>query len=105
MLLLEIVTRRSNCISDDHSVMNLLRDVWDHWTRGSILQMLDQSLDRYSQSQALRCIHIGLLCVQVDPFDRPDMSAVVFMLVRDRMELQPSKEPVLFFTGGTPSTV
>ncbi|KAK3125249.1 hypothetical protein QOZ80_7BG0602280 [Eleusine coracana subsp. coracana] len=103
MLLLEIVTRRSNCISDDHSVMNLLRDVWDHWTRGSILQMLDQSLDRYSQSQALRCIHIGLLCVQVDPCDRPDMSAVVFMLVRDRMELQPPKEPALFFTGGTPA--
>ncbi|KAL6657914.1 hypothetical protein ACP70R_005694 [Stipagrostis hirtigluma subsp. patula] len=97
VLVLEIVTRRSNCSSDDHSTVNLLSDVWDHWTKGTISQMLPQSLDGSGRSQALRCIHVGLLCVQPDPDDRPDISAVVFMLTRDSMELQPPAQPAYFF--------
>ena len=31
-------------------------------------------------SEVLRCIHIGLLCVQQRPEDRPNMSLVVLML-------------------------
>nr|XP_034593848.1 cysteine-rich receptor-like protein kinase 10 [Setaria viridis] len=103
VLVLEIVTRRSNCGSDDYSAVNLLSDVWAHWTKGSISQMLDQSLVGYGRIQALRCIHVGLLCVQVDPDDRPDISAVVFMLTRDGMELQPPEQPAFFFARGSPS--
>lgn len=40
----------------------------------------------------LRAIHIGLLCVQQDPQDRPTMSAVVLMLSSDMLLLDP-KEP------------
>ncbi|CAL5027172.1 unnamed protein product [Urochloa decumbens] len=103
VLVLEIVTRRSNCGSDDYSAVNLLSDVWDHWTKGLVSHMLDQSLDGYGRIQALRCIHVGLLCVQVDPDDRPDISTVVFMLTRDGTELQPPKEPAFFFARGSPS--
>lgn len=59
--------------------------------------MMDQSLEGYSRSQALRCIHIGLLCVQSDPDDRPDIPSVIFMLTRDNMELQPPAQPAFFF--------
>ncbi|KAK3125263.1 hypothetical protein QOZ80_7BG0602480 [Eleusine coracana subsp. coracana] len=103
VLVLEIVTRRSNCSSDDYSAVNLLSDVWDNWTRGSISQMLDQSLIGYARDQAMRCIHVGLLCVQVDPDDRPDISAVLFMLTRDGMELQLPEEPAFFFAKGSAS--
>ncbi|XP_004957930.1 putative receptor-like protein kinase At4g00960 [Setaria italica] len=96
VLALEIVTRRSNCSSNDHSTVNLLSDVWDHWTKGTISQMLHR-LDGYARNQALRCIHIGLLCVQQDPGHRPDISAVVFMLTRDSMELRPPSQPAFFF--------
>lgn len=34
-------------------------------------------------SEVLKCIHIGLLCVQEDPSDRPTMSSVIFMLASD----------------------
>ncbi|OEL17593.1 Cysteine-rich receptor-like protein kinase 10 [Dichanthelium oligosanthes] len=34
VLVLEIVARRRNCSSDDHSSVNLISDVWDHWTKG-----------------------------------------------------------------------
>ncbi|XP_021307784.1 cysteine-rich receptor-like protein kinase 10 [Sorghum bicolor] len=102
VLVLEIVTRRSNCSSDDHSTVNLLSDVWDHWSKGTMLQMLHPSLDEVAQSQALRCIHIGLLCVQSKPEDRPDISVVVFMLTRDSMGLQLPSQPAFFFGRESP---
>ncbi|KAG8080242.1 hypothetical protein GUJ93_ZPchr0007g5148 [Zizania palustris] len=77
VLVLEIVTRRSNCRPEVHDSVNLLSDVWNCWTKGTVSQMIDQSLDEYSQSQARRCIHIGLLCVQPDPDDRPHISSVI----------------------------
>lgn len=40
----------------------------------------------------LRAIHIGLLCVQQDPIDRPNMSMVVLMLSSEMLLLDP-KEP------------
>ncbi|PUZ72359.1 hypothetical protein GQ55_2G387800 [Panicum hallii var. hallii] len=94
VMALEIVTGRSSS-SDDHGTENLLTDVWDHWTKGSMSRMLHGSLDGHARRQALRCGHIGLLCVQPEPDDRPDMSAVVFMLIRDSMELQPPSQPAL----------
>ena len=42
--------------------------------------------------EACRCIHIGLLCVQQDPNDRPKMAAVVVMLSSEGVLPQP-KEP------------
>lgn len=33
-----------------------------------------------SSSEVIRCIQVGLLCVQHRPEDRPDMSSVVLML-------------------------
>jgi len=43
-------------------------------------------------SEALRCIHISLLCVQQHPEDRPSMSTVVVMLSSESA-LPQSKEP------------
>lgn len=59
--------------------------------------MIDQSLEGHSRVQALRCVHIGLLCVQSDPHDRPDIPSVIFMLNRADMELQPPAQPAFFF--------
>ena len=39
--------------------------------------------------QVLRCIHVGLLCVQQRPEDRPDMSSVVLMLSSESLLPQP----------------
>ncbi|KAM0867929.1 hypothetical protein ACQ4PT_041667 [Festuca glaucescens] len=99
VLALEIVTKRRNCGSDDSDTdtVNLLSDVWTCWTKGTISEMIDQSLEGHSRIQALRCIHIGLLCVQSDPDDRPDIPSIIFMLNRDDMELQPPAQPAFFF--------
>lgn len=43
--------------------------------------MIDDYLrDSCIESEALRCIQIGLLCLQYHPDDRPNMSSIVVML-------------------------
>ncbi|TVU38675.1 hypothetical protein EJB05_12059, partial [Eragrostis curvula] len=104
VLLLEIVTGRSNGSSNDpDSDVHLLTEVWNYWTKGRALQLVQQSQHGYSESRALRCIHIGLLCVQHHPNDRPKISSVVLMLTRSRIELQPPRQPAFFF-GEDPGT-
>ena len=44
----------------------------------------------------LRCIQLGLLCVQDDPDARPLMSSTVFMLENEIAPLPTPKEPVYF---------
>jgi hypothetical protein len=55
--------------------------VWRHWSLGSVLQLLDvYPADEPGKQDILRCIHIGLLCVQEDPQLRPRMASVLLML-------------------------
>uniref|UniRef100_A0A803R2R1 S-locus receptor kinase C-terminal domain-containing protein n=2 Tax=Cannabis sativa TaxID=3483 RepID=A0A803R2R1_CANSA len=49
-----------------------------------------------NMEEALRCIHIGLLCVQQKPFDRPNMSSVVLML--GDKSILPQPKPPAYFT-------
>ncbi|KAM3365598.1 hypothetical protein ACQJBY_015356 [Aegilops geniculata] len=98
VLILEIVTRKKNNSSDDYNnTVNLLSDVYNCWTKDMTLQIVDKSLNVYSKSEVLRCIHIGLLCIQEDPDDRPNISSVVLMLTCDRVKLQPPRQPAFFF--------
>ncbi|CAL5344611.1 unnamed protein product [Camellia sinensis] len=57
------------------------------------LELMDPLLAQSSVvDEVLKCIHIGLLCVQEDPADRPTMLSVVVMLASDTMTLpQPTK--------------
>ncbi|GMP75287.1 hypothetical protein CsSME_00032436 [Camellia sinensis var. sinensis] len=41
----------------------------------------------------LRCMHIGLLCVQEDAYDRPIMSSVVVMLKGEAVTLSQPERP------------
>ena len=48
------------------------------------MELLDASVEgHFPVSEALRCIHVGLLCVQQRPEDRPMMSSVLIMLDRE----------------------
>ena len=44
-------------------------------------------------SEIVRCIHIGLLCVQENPQDRPTMSNVVALLGSELIALPKPKHP------------
>ncbi|XP_066397842.1 cysteine-rich receptor-like protein kinase 6 [Miscanthus floridulus] len=95
VLILEIVTGRRNggSYSSDESA-DLLSLVWEHWTTGTLMEIMDSSLSSLApRDQMLKCIHIGLLCVQGDPGDRPMMSTVNVMLSSSTVTLQAPSRP------------
>lgn len=64
---------------------------------GRIFELIDVCLrESYNAGEVLRCAHIGLLCVQQRPTDRPSMSSVVLMLSSES-ELPQPEEPACYF--------
>ena len=69
------------------------------WTEERALELLDGVLrERFTPSEVIRCIQVGLLCVQQRPKDRPDMSSVVLMLNGEK--LLPNPKVPGFYTEG-----
>ena len=63
---------------------------------GRSLELIDASMgDTCNLSEVLRSIHVGLLCVQRSPDDRPSMSSVILMLGSEGALPQP-KRPGFF---------
>ena len=61
---------------------------------GKSLQLVDESMSySFPTNGVLRCIKVGLLCVQQHPEDRPLMSSVVLMLGSDLASLSQPKQP------------
>ncbi|CAL9197265.1 cysteine-rich receptor-like protein kinase 19 [Musa acuminata AAA Group] len=82
---------------DDDESIGLLGYAWRLWEEHRILELVDPSLgDSCNSSQVMRCIKLGLLCVQEFPTDRPTMSMVVSLLNSDADDL-PAPKPVAFF--------
>jgi hypothetical protein len=70
---------------------------WKHWSNGSCLEVLDSTIrDSYSRNDVIRCIHIGLLCVQENPTDRPTMATIVLMLSSYTVTLPSPQKPPFF---------
>ncbi|XP_071723564.1 G-type lectin S-receptor-like serine/threonine-protein kinase At4g27290 [Rutidosis leptorrhynchoides] len=82
VLVLEIVSGRRNrgFYHPDHC-HNLLGHAWRLFCEGRQLELVSESIrDSCNLSQVFRSIHIGLLCVQRSPLDRPTMAEVVLMM-------------------------
>ncbi|XP_077243478.1 cysteine-rich receptor-like protein kinase 10 isoform X2 [Tasmannia lanceolata] len=96
VLLLEIVSgkRNSGFYLSEHA-QSLLTYAWRLWVESKGQELIDPSFidDTCPVSEALRCIHIGLLCVQEDAADRPTMSSVVLMLGGESLGLRQPKQP------------
>ncbi|KAL8460249.1 hypothetical protein ACS0TY_031968 [Phlomoides rotata] len=95
VLLLEIATGRRNTSFHHHDgPLNLLGHVWNLWNEDNVSASIDPRISspRY-ESDISRCIHIGLLCVQELPKDRPSVSSVLSMLCSEIIELPDPKQP------------
>uniref|UniRef100_A0A2K1R5W4 non-specific serine/threonine protein kinase n=1 Tax=Populus trichocarpa TaxID=3694 RepID=A0A2K1R5W4_POPTR len=95
VLLLEIISGEKNVgfhLSEEGE--SLLTFAWKLWSDGQGLELMDPMLEKSGvATEVLRCIHIGLLCVQEDPADRPTMSSVLHMLASDTITLPIPKQP------------
>ncbi|MBA0748661.1 hypothetical protein Gogos_002653, partial [Gossypium gossypioides] len=85
VLLLEIISgKKNNGFHLAKRGESLLTFAWKLWSKGEGMELIDQLLVPSCVAfEVLKCIHIGLLCVQEDPADRPTMSSVIFMLASD----------------------
>ena len=62
------------------------------------MDIVDSSItESFVPHEVLRCIQIGLLCVQEDAMDRPPMSAVLLMLSSETTLLPSPKQPAFVF--------
>ncbi|PON32134.1 Tyrosine-protein kinase [Parasponia andersonii] len=95
VLLLEIVSGKKNWgfYHPDHD-LNLLGHAWKLWNEGNPLELLDKPMEgSFSANEVIRCIKVGLLCVQQRVEDRPTMSSVLFMLGNENSTVPEPKEP------------
>ena len=76
-------------------IKNNTQQAYQLWNEGKGLELIDQTIVHTCPiSEALRLIHIALLCVQEDPNERPTMSMVILMLASKSINLpQPSAPP------------
>ncbi|KAK3433353.1 hypothetical protein EUGRSUZ_D00831 [Eucalyptus grandis] len=100
VLMLEIITGKKNSqFSALYCDEGLLGYVWKHWSNGTSSEIADPVLSNaYSVNEVIRCMHIGLLCVQDDTEDRPTMDSVVLMLNSESINIPVPQRPTFFFS-------
>ncbi|XVE87860.1 hypothetical protein DITRI_Ditri19aG0022200 [Diplodiscus trichospermus] len=97
VLILEIVSgQRNNCFRNGENVEDLVSCAWINWRQGTPLNLIDPTLRDGSRNEMLRCIHIGLLCVQENIADRPTMATVILMLSSFSFTLPLPSAPAFF---------
>ncbi|KAI4983072.1 hypothetical protein ZWY2020_023564 [Hordeum vulgare] len=98
VLLLEIVS--GSKISSVHlkaDFSSIIAYAWSLWKDGDTKDFVDSSIVRScSFNETIRCIHIGLLCVQDGPNARPLVSSIMSFLENGDILLPPPKEPMYF---------
>ncbi|KAG7541785.1 Gnk2-homologous domain [Arabidopsis thaliana x Arabidopsis arenosa] len=100
VLILEIIGGKKNSSFNetDGSISNLVTYVWRLWNNESLLELVDAAMgENYDRNEVIRCIHIGLLCVQENPVDRPTMSTVFQMLTNTSITLHVPQPPGFVF--------
>ncbi|KAL6853473.1 hypothetical protein ACP4OV_019502 [Aristida adscensionis] len=95
VLVLEIISgKRNRGFYEADLDLNLLRYAWMLWKEGRSVELLDEAMDgSFSYSEVLRCIQVALLCVEVQPRNRPLMSSVVMMLASENAMVPEPNEP------------
>ena len=78
---------------------------WKHWREGTASNIVDPKLHNGSGNEMLRCIHIGLLCVQENVADRPTMATVVLMFNSYTLTLPIPSQPAFLMQSVTLSNV
>ncbi|KFK28888.1 hypothetical protein AALP_AA7G060900 [Arabis alpina] len=103
VLILEIISGRKNSsfYKMDGLVNNLVTYVWRLWENNTLPELIDPCIrEDCNIEEVTRYIHIGLLCVQENPADRPTMSTIYQMLTTSSIALPVPLPPGFFFRTG-----
>ncbi|KAK1375184.1 putative cysteine-rich RLK (RECEPTOR-like protein kinase) 26 [Heracleum sosnowskyi] len=99
ILVLEILSGQKNHnFRNGENVEDLASFAWKNWREETASNILDPILKNNSASirEMMRCIHIGLLCVQENVTNRPTMASVMLMLNSFSLTLEVPSEPAFF---------
>ncbi|CAB4314113.1 unnamed protein product [Prunus armeniaca] len=97
VLVLEIVSGQKNSgFRHGENVEDLLSFAWRSWREGTASNLIDPTLKTGSRTEIMRCIHIGLLCVQENVADRPTMASVILMLNSYSLTLPVPSQPAFY---------
>ncbi|MBA0638800.1 hypothetical protein Godav_021850, partial [Gossypium davidsonii] len=99
VLVLEILSGQKN--SSFHKGDN----AWRNWKDGTANELVDSTLKDSSTTEVMRCLHIGLLCVQENVAERPNMASVALMLTSYSVTLPLPSQPAFFMHSNTRSEV
>ncbi|KAJ6706914.1 CYSTEINE-RICH RECEPTOR-LIKE PROTEIN KINASE 10 ISOFORM X1 [Salix viminalis] len=92
----EEVKNQTNFVNEEEEE-DLLTYTWENWNSGPNLhKLIDPTLRGGSRNEMLRCIHVGLLCVQENALDRPNMASVAVMLSTYSITLPVPQKPAFF---------
>lgn len=97
--LIGYVSSSYNHIVECQSILSTVSNMfafqaWKLWNEDNVAAFIDPVIaDPIFQLEILRCIHVGLLCVQEFAKDRPTMSTVTSMLNSDIMDLPTPRQP------------
>ncbi|KAE8664485.1 Cysteine-rich receptor-like protein kinase 25 [Hibiscus syriacus] len=82
VLVIEILSgQRNSNFYQTEGAEDLISYAWKLWKDERPQELLNPLLrDNYSRNEVVRCVQLGLLCVQGDPANRPTMATVVLML-------------------------
>ncbi|KAH6826726.1 hypothetical protein C2S53_017804 [Perilla frutescens var. hirtella] len=96
VLVLEIISgRRNTSFYNEEFSVGLLGYAWKLWNEDSLEDFIDKGISSPSLEgdEIMRCLHIGLLCVQEFPTNRPNISTVLSMLSSEIVDLSAPEHP------------
>ena len=82
----------------ESSFQMLLLQAWRNWQNGTTQNIIDPTLRSGSKMEMVRCIHIGLLCVQEKVAMRPNMGTVLLMLNSYSITLPRPSQPAFILS-------
>ncbi|XP_016648538.1 PREDICTED: putative receptor-like protein kinase At4g00960 isoform X1 [Prunus mume] len=106
VLVLEIVSgKKIGSFRYGENEVDLLTYAWRNWREDTIENIIDPVLTASSRIETMRCIHIGLLCVQENVVDRPTVASVVSMLNSQSLALSVPSQPAFYIYHKTGSDI
>ncbi|EOA33630.1 hypothetical protein CARUB_v10019792mg [Capsella rubella] len=94
VLILEIVSGRKNVSFRGSEHGSLIGYAWYLWSQGKTKEMIDPTVkDSRDVEEAMRCIHVGMLCTQDSVIHRPNMGSMLLMLESRTGQLPRPRQP------------
>ncbi|CAN7111511.1 unnamed protein product [Brassica rapa subsp. narinosa] len=94
VLILEIVSGSKNFSFRGSEHGSLIGYAWNLWSQGKTKELIDPTVkDTQDVNEAMRCIHVGMLCTQDSVIYRPNIGSVLLMLESRMSNLPRPRQP------------